>query len=241
MTLGLYESERRHRRRVWGGVIRIALFIILLIVASAFSYQYGIRQVESREDQLLQQVATLQSDKSALEQDSIRLQAAIRTVEIRYEELQRRFATEVPDGDLLRLTQLAAQRLGEGVDPERLAFFIQEAEEPRDCSRLDSRRFIMATPAYQGPNTSVAFDNGRITITGMGRNAVATNGGILGWFDTAEEVSLTFTVIGGDSTSVRGVLPLHQSVVLGNEEFSFAIVQGNRSFVRVTAERCGFP
>lgn len=241
MSLGLYESERRHRRRMMASVFRFGLVILALVVTSAISYRYGIRQVESQETRLLAEVDTLRSAKASLERDALRHQAEVRTVEIRYEELQRRFEQEMPTGPLLELTQLAAARLSEGLDPERLAFYIREAGEPRDCTRMDSKRFVMPTPAYQGDQGVVSFDNGRISVTGLGPNAIAANGGIQGWFDPTREVAITLTVIDGETATVSGVLPLYRSVVLDDREFRFAFQKGARSFVQVTADRCAFP
>ena len=241
MSLGLYDSERRHRRRMMASFFRFGFVIALLVATSAISYRIGIRQVESEEDRLVAEVESLREAKNSLERDALRHQSEVRTVEIRYEELQRRFETEIPTGPLLELTQLAASRLDDGVDPDRLAFYIQEAAEPRDCSRLDSKRFVMPTPAYQGADGIVSFDSGRISITGLGQNAIAANGGIQGWFDPAREVSITLTVIDGETTTIGGVLPLYKSVVLEDREFRFAFQPGRRSFVQVAVDRCAFP
>ncbi len=241
MSLGLYDSERRHRRRKMAALFRFGLVIVALVVTSAISYRYGIRQVETEEARLLAEVETLREAKSSLERDALRHESEVRTVEIRYEELQRRFETQIPTGPLLDLTRLAAGRLAEGMDPERLAFYIQEAAEPRECSRLDSKRFVMPTPAYQGADGIVSFDNGRISVTGLGRNAIAANGGIQGWFDPAQEVSITLNVIDGETTTIDGVLPLYKSVVLEDREFRFAFQPGRRSFVQVAVDRCAFP
>ena len=244
MSLGLYESERRHRRRMMASVFRFGLVILALVVTSAISYRYGIRQVESQETRLLAEVDTLRSAKASLESGGglgLFTWRRGKVKPVRYEELQRRFEQEMPTGPLLELTQLAAARLSEGLDPERLAFYIREAGEPRDCTRMDSKRFVMPTPAYQGDQGVVSFDNGRISVTGLGPNAIAANGGIQGWFDPTREVAITLTVIDGETATVSGVLPLYRSVVLDDREFRFAFQKGARSFVQVTADRCAFP
>ncbi len=222
-------------------LFRYGLVIVALVVTSAISYRYGVRQVETEEDRLLAEVAELRTAKTSLERDALRHQSEVRTVEIRYEELQRRFESEIPTGSLLELTQLAAGRMAEGMDPERLAFFIREAAEPRDCSPLDSKRFVMPTASYQGSDGSVSFENGRISVTGLGENAIAANGGIQGWFDPVRAVSITFTVIDGETETMSGVLPLYKSIVLEDTEYRFAFQPGRRSFVRVTTDRCAFP
>lgn len=222
-------------------LFRFGLLIVALVVTSAISYRYGVRQVETEEDRLLAEVEVLRDTKTRLESDALRHQAEVRTVEIRYEELQRRFEREMPTGPLRELTELSASRLEEGLDPERLAFYIREAAEPGDCAPMDSKRFVMPTPAYQGADGTVSFNNGRISVTGLGENAIAANGGIQGWFDPTREVSITLTVIDGETESITGVLPLYKSIVLEDKEFRFAFQQGRRSFVQVTADRCAFP
>ncbi|NNG04787.1 MAG: hypothetical protein HKM95_11900 [Inquilinus sp.] len=237
----LYDSERRHRRRMMSSFFRFAFFAVVLVVVSVISYRYGIREVESSEVDLTRQVAELTAENETLQRDAIRHQSDVRTVEIRYEELLRRFETEMPRGPLLDLTRLAAERLQEGVSPERLTFYLREAGEPRDCSALGGKRFVLPTPAYQGTDTSVSYEEGRISVTGLGENAVTANGGIQGWFDPARPVAVTFTMIGGETTSVEGLLPLYKSVVLDGQEYRFAIAAGRRSFVNVSADRCSFP
>ncbi len=241
MSLGLYDTERRHRRRMLASIFRFGLVIVLLVVTSAISYRYGVRQVETDEARLLAEVEALRTAKSNLESDALRHQSEVRTVEIRYEELQRRFEAEMPTGALRELTALARERLAEGLDPERLAFYIREANDPRDCSPMDSKRFVMPTPAYQGADGTVSFNNGRISVTGLGANAIAENGGIQGWFDPAKDVAITLTVIDGETETITGVLPLYKSIVLEDKEFRFAFQQGRRSFIQVTADRCAFP
>ncbi|MGP1393883.1 MAG: hypothetical protein ACTS3R_00040 [Inquilinaceae bacterium] len=238
MSLGLHDPERRYRRRIWGAITRIGFYIVTLVVASVFAYQSGVQQVISRENQLTEDVAALEQTKATLEQNAIRLEAAARTAQRQYDELLARFEREVPTGVARDFAELVAERLAAGVPPERLAFYIGAADEAKDCIDTVTKRFIMPTPIYDGPNTSIGFSDGRITVTGRGQNAVADGGGPLGWYDPAREVSLNFTVIGGETSTVTGLLPLHTSVVLDGWEHRFTAVEGERSFVQVTGDRC---
>ncbi len=222
-------------------LFRFGLVVVALVVTSTISYRYGVRQVETDETRLVAEVEALRTAKNSLENDALRHQSEVRTVEIRYEELQRRFETEMPTGPLRELTELAAARLAEGLDPERLAFYIREANDPRDCTPMDSKRFVMPTPASQGAEGIVSFNNGRISVTGLGENAIAANGGIQGWFEPSREVAITLTVIDGETSTISGVLPLYESIILEDKEFRFAFQQSRRSFVQVTADRCSFP
>ncbi|MEO3431810.1 hypothetical protein [Inquilinus sp. CAU 1745] len=241
MTLGLYDPDRRYRRRVWGAIIRIGFYVVTIGVASVFAYQIGVEQSKNREEQLAARVSALESARQTLEQNAIRLEAAAQTAQIQYRDLLTRFEQEVPRGDLRVLSQLVATRLQEGVAPERLAFFINAADQVRDCAPADTKRFILPTPIYQGPNTAVGFADGRITVSGMGANATGEDGAPLGWFDPTQDVKITFTLVGGEQSEVSGAMPLYHSVVLGDREFRFTITQGERSFVEVTADNCALP
>ena len=241
MSLGLYDSRRRRRRRIWRTALRIGFYMALLTVVAVQAFRFGVEHSQGQVEQLNARVAALQEANATLEQDAIQLEAAARTAQVRYRDLLERYDREVPTGLERDLVGLVAQRLADGVPPERLAFYIRSATAARDCTEPSTRRFIMPTPVYQGPNTSIAFADGRITVTGMGQSAHGPDGAPLGWFDPAEDVTVAFTLIGGEQSSTTGPLPLHHSVVLGSEEHRFTIVAGERAMVNVTADRCAFP
>lgn len=239
--MSLYDHDRRYRRRVWGTITRFGFYVITIGVAAAFAYQTGVKQVENREQRLEAQVAELESSLATAEQKAIRMEAAANTATIQYDDLLARFEAEVPTGHERQLLALIEQRQAEGVAPERIAFFIESAAPPRDCTEADSKRFILPTPVYDGPNTSVGFADGKITVTGRGDNAVSESGGPLGWYDPAQPVTIAFTRIGGEREEIQGVLPLHHSMVLDDAEWRFTAVPGDRSMVNVVADRCIYP
>ena len=139
------------------------------------------------------------------------------------------------------MADLVAARLETGLDAQRLAFFIDAAGPPHDCSEPRTRSFFMATPLWDGPNTSTSFAEGRIIVSGLGENARDRNGQVLPQFDPTEEVTLTFTTIDGEEVAVTGALPVQHALVMGNEEFRFSVAEGRTSMVDVTADRCPFP
>lgn len=240
MSLGLYDSERRRRQRFWSNLTRVGFYVITIAVVAAFSYQIGVEQMKDRESELMRETEDLKHVKSELERSTISLQATTQTAEARYRELQDRFEKEVPRGILRQLAGLVAGRLDEGIAPQRLALYINAASEPKNCDAPETKRFIVRTPTYDGANTSVGFADGRITVTGEGKNAVSTDGLPEGWFDPAQEMSISLTAIGGESTAVSGLLPLHTSLILGADEYRFTVIEGAQSFVEVTADRCDF-
>ncbi len=241
MTLGLYDSERRYRRRVWTGFVQFVLFVLFVLVVSVFAYQMGVEQVKDRDASLRDEVGQLSRKKGELELFVTQLQEATHTAEARSTLLEQRLQNEVPQGDLARLAQLASERLTAGVSADRLAFVIGAAQNKRNCQPPETKRLQPSTQFYKSPNRSVSFVSGTITVVGEGVALRDSSGGPEGWYDPTQTVTLRITPQGGKEQLVTGLLPLHQSVVVDNTEYRFTAVAGLRTFVEVTADRCGYP
>ncbi|AWK87064.1 hypothetical protein [Azospirillum thermophilum] len=241
MTLGRYDYERRYRRRMWTGVGKFGLLLVLLLGVGLFSYQMGIEQLKGRDVTLREENAALSRQKAEYELLASQMQHAARVAEAKAAELEHRLQREVPTGDLARLTHLVAERLKAGLDANRLAFVIQQAQIPRNCQQPETKRFSLATPLLKGGTRSVSFTNGTVTVAGEGQSSRDAQGNAESWFDPTQPVTIRITGIGGKGTTVSGVLPLHQSLVIDNTEYRFTFVAGQRSFVDVTADRCPFP
>ena len=134
------------------------------------------------------------------------------------------------------------ERLDGGVEESRLAFVIGAAKNERDCTATPvTRRFVVKTPIYDGPNDSVSFAQSTITVAAEGRSATDEAGNPEAWFDPVLPITLSFTEIGGKRAEIKGVLPLHHAMVRGDTEYRFTVVRGDRAFVDVTAEGCAYP
>jgi hypothetical protein len=242
MTLGLYDSERRYRKRMRTGVIRFFVFVVLLAGVGGFAYDIGIEQVKGRDASLRDEVTQLTRQKGELELLVSQLQEMSRTAEARSTELEQRLEREVPRGDQAKLSQLVAERLTAGVAPDRLAFVISAAQNKRVCQQPETKRLQPSTQVYKSPNRSVSFNSGTITVVGEGGQAAKDPvGNAQGWYDPTQPVTLRITPQGGKEITVSGVLPLHQSVVADGTEFRFTAVTGSRSFIDVTADHCNYP
>ncbi len=241
MTLGLYDSERRYRRRVWTGFVKFVLFILFVLGVGLFAYQMGVEQLKERDAGLRDEVTQLARQKGELELFVSQLQEAARTAEAKASDLEQQLQREVPRGDLAKLVQLAAERMTAGVTADRLAFVISSAQNRRNCQQPETKRLQPSTPIYKSPNRSVSFAQGTITLSGDGQSARSNSGNSEGWFDPAEPVTLHITPQGGKESVVTGVLPLHQSVVIDNTEYRFTAVAGSRSFIEITTDRCAYP
>ena len=241
MTLGLYDSERRYRRRVWTGFVKFFLFVLFVLGVGLFAYQMGIEQLKGRDAGLRDEVTQLARQKGELELYVGQLREAAKTAETRASDLEKQLERDVPKGDLAQLTQAAAERLAAGVAPDRLAFVITSAQNKRNCQQPETKRLQPSTPIYRSPNRSVGFAGSTITVTGDGQSAHDGSGDSEGWFDPTAPLTLHITPQGGKETVVSGVLPLHQSVVVDNTEYRFTAVAGARSFIEITTDRCAYP
>lgn len=241
MRYGMSGAERRRRRRRWALAAKTGLFLGLFGGVGVFGYQMGVEQLKAREALLEAELTELQTAKAALEATVSKLQTDVAVAKLRARDFEERYAAEAPQGEARRLLDLAKERLAAGISAERLAFVISSASEPRDCGKPEIKRFIVLTPLYKGANSSVGFAEGRITITADGPSAKNEQGDAEAWFDAAQPITVRFTVIGGDQSKTTGQLPLHHAVMLNDGEYRFSVVEEQRGFVQITAQRCAAP
>jgi len=241
MSLGRYDYEQRYRRRALGRFIKLSLLAALVLGTGLFAYQMGIEQMKGRDAGLREEVSTLSRQKAELELLAGQMQHAAKSADARLQEAEARLARELPTGELARLSRLVAARLQSGLDPERLAFVIENAQAPRHCQPPENKRFVLATPLLRPSQRATTFGNGTITISGEGASSRNPQGQAESWFDPAQPVRIRIVTQSGKETVVAGTLPLHQSLVVDNTEHRFTFAAGQRSFVDVTADRCPFP
>ncbi|KPF87445.1 hypothetical protein IP70_04685 [alpha proteobacterium AAP38] len=241
MSYGLYDHRRRYRRRIWGRVGKAALVLAVLGGVAGFSYLVGVEQLKSREGSIQEELANMTAAKDKAERRAQQLQQIAQTQEIRANELEIRLQREVPSGELAKITELVARKLAEGVNPERMAFVIEQTSNPRSCARPDTKRFVLPTPIYRGSNTQVAFADGAIIVTGEGVPARNDGGSPEAWYDPTKPVKLRFTDANGKVDEVNGVLPLTHNLISSDKEVRLTVGAGARSFVEVTGEVCRFP
>ncbi len=146
----------------------------------------------------------------------------------------------MPEGELAwLLARLRAQREA-GVDYDRLAFLIDAAAQPVACAAPVTKRFMPRTPVSTGPVSYVRFDD-RIVITGSGKSARTAEGLAEAWFDPAQPLRLAFRTLDGEVVNVEGVVPLSYQMLVGEQEYRFSVVAGERQFVEISAQACAFP
>lgn len=242
MTLGLYEARARRRNKRRWTFLKWLLGFALIGVAGAYAYQTG-SELASR------QVATLEEEIEAQKAEILGLEAArdeavvARTAaEQEVAAWQERYEAEVPTGEMREIVNLALKKRQDGVDLERLRFVIDAVENDRNCrGETETKRFIVPTKSYNGGNDWVGFDDTRVTVTGIGQAALDSSGNPERYIDPSKPVSITFKHIGGETEQVEGKLPIQHSLVIGDTEYRFNVVEGSRAFVNVTAEMCDYP
>jgi hypothetical protein len=244
MSLGQADRQARARRRLIWGVAKATAALALIGLAGVFAWQTGtslaeldVRRKSEEIARLSSQIQTLQSDNSALKASAAQAQAQAR-------EWEQRYAADVPTGDPKILLDLAARKLDEGVDMERLTFLIGAAANPRVCDEeTERKRLLVKTPIGKvGKDGSAAFAERRITVTAEGEPVVNESGQKEAWFDPARPITVAFAQLDGRIAEASGVVPLRHQMVIGSSEFHFSIdVDERRGFAIVTSERCNFP
>jgi len=232
------KSRRRQneRRR------KVIFVIVMLVVMCAFFYWLGGENVRSSEVAYKQQALEMRSERNGLEEKITSLQSEVQSTQVRYDQLSQKYQAEVPQGEFKQLTDLVKKQLDAGIKPQRLAFIIDAAQPPKNCTEAQAKRFVVKTPVYNGPHGTVAFGNGAITVTGEGQSAVSpSTGSPEAWYDPGKPVKIKFIEIGGKETVKESLLPVQHSMVLGNREYRFTVAAGERSFISVTSDSCDYP
>jgi cell division protein FtsB len=232
------ETRRRRRRLNYWRMVRFFFAVGAVAAVGGYGYQVGVSASQARTEKLEGDLARFQQNNLELrdqlaitDQRSSRAEAAL-------EELRRRYAAEVPQGEVSELVASLRQQLAAGVEPERLAFLIGAAAEAQACEGDPvTKRFMPRTPFTTGPVSFVRFDD-RITVTGTGEPARNEAGLPEAWFDTASPIHLEFRTPGGATASIDGVVPLVHHMVVDGREDRFSIVASVSHFLEITAQAC---
>ncbi len=237
----MFESGGSSRRRAKERRRKIMFRFVLFALVCGFFFWFGGETVRSSEVAFKTKAEKLQQERAALDQKIIGLESEVQSTTIRYQQLEEKYKTEVPQGAFKDLTDMVKKRLDAGIRPDRLAFIINQASPPKNCSPAVAKRFVVKTPVYSGPHGTVAFGNGVITVTGEGKSAIGSSGSPEAWYDPGKPVKLKFIELGGKETVKESLLPIQHSMVVGNKEYRFTVAAGERSFIAVTSDSCDYP
>ncbi len=242
MSLGLRESKSRRRRQSRVRLLKWGAALAAVVIAGVYAYETGNRLAEREVTRLEEEIALLNVRVQQLEQENLQLAEAARSARGKVEVWQQRYRQEIPTGELKALYELTREKMAGGVEGSRLAFILQQASQRDECAEaVETKRFYVKTPLYNGGNDTVGFADSAIVVTAEGAAAIDGSGNQQVRYDPAQPVMVRFARLGGESSEASGLLPLHHAVVVGDQEFRFSIVAGEPGMVKVTAGRCPFP
>ena len=252
---GLRETGRQQRRRRIAFLMRILIYVLVVCGVAWFSYSEGRRISQSRIDNLESQViadAHRQRTKPSPPPSRPRVPnrncAPLSTpakTRLRDEAAawQQRYESEVPHGEAAVLWTQVTERLGgrhqrraAGRDhrPRRRRTQLRRRNAdqthrrqdrvPRrhgECRKLRRRPYLGDRQRARRRPTKTAIP--------------------AAWFDPAKPVSLVFSTIGGGTETIEGPLPVYHNVLIGSDQYRFAVSEGPPDFAIVTVERCDYP
>lgn len=235
MARSFNRRRRESRKRFWSALFKV--FVVLAFIGSIgfYAYVFGMNLASREIDGLKAEIAELTGSEKEARDQVLTLKGALAASEQRADQFRAQYEEVAPE-EMRAIIAQAQGRIAEGIPPERLSFIIAQAQLPRNCTEADTRRFIARTQNYDGPNTSIRF-NETITVSGQG---TAANGGREQWFDATQPVTVTFEVLGGKTTEISGILPLQHALIFKDKEYRFTASVGQRGFIEVTADWCDY-
>lgn len=240
MSLSSYNPSTRYRERSMQRMTNAISMIIVIGLSASVGFwlgkQYGVERAISLKDQ----VEALTKERNLLQGNVTELRAEAQTANTRYEQIKAEYNAVLPEGPMQDLTRLVKEQLDQGMAPERLSFVIKSARPPTDCTDPETKRFVVSTPTYTGPDSSASVADGAIIIKAKGASASNKEGKPEAWYDPAQNVEVTFTSSNGTEVK-KGMFPIRHSVVTGNREYRFTVEEGAKSFAKVTFDSCAYP
>jgi len=241
MRLSSYNPQDRYRRRNSERMAGFMVVMAVLLIAFGLGFWLGGQHAGHQERSLKARNEALLTEREGLQDNITQARAEAQTAQMRYKQLQETYEDMLPEGPLRDLAALLKQQLDEGRSPERLEFLIRSARPPRNCSEPETKRFVVMSPAYDGPESQISLAEGSLIVKGKGRSAVNSTGQPEAWYDPSKKVTVEFIVDGELIKSKSGVMPLRHSVVVGNREYRLTVAEGARSFAKVTYDSCDYP
>lgn len=240
MEFGYYNPHERYRKRAARRTAGLIKNIILISLVGAGSFHLG-RMQSDQDIFILTDIKNKGDQQIEQMQDEVtRLRAEARTANIKLHQLEASYNEVLPAGDAQQLALLLKEQLEGGVDPKRMEAVIRSVRPPQNCGEPQTRRFVVATPAYKGPQSKVTTAGREVTVSGSGESARSSKGKDEAWYDPAKGVKLAFEQA-GTKEEREGYLPLYHSIIIGDKEYRFTVSAGEQSFAKVTYDVCDYP
>jgi cell division protein FtsB len=240
MSLSNYNPHMRYKERAAQRTVRFFTMLCIVLFSASVGFWLGKQYAAEQILSLREQISGLTKQSNLLQDSVTELRAEAQTANTRYEQLRAEFDAQMPEGPMRDLAALIRGQIEQGMDPGRLSFLIRSARPPSDCTEPETKRFVVSTPAYNGPASAVSVAEGAIVITGSGLSAKNERGRPEAWFDPAQPVRIIFK-----SKQMRevkkGPLPIKYSMIAGDREYRFTVEAGARSFAKVIFDSCAYP
>ena len=237
MSYSSYDPNTRYRDRSQYRIRTFfkTLFWLVFLFGSGFfvGKEFSVSQIHVLKDQ----VKILTVEKSTVQDEMTDLRAQVQTANTRYEALKATYE-ETFDGPMKDLLAHLESKIEKGMEPARLAKIIRTAGAPRQCKQPETKRFVVNTPTYNGPDTSVRVAEGLIRVSANGVSARNGKGDPEAWYDPSKKISVTLTPAGGAAIKKHAVMPFNYSLIVENREYRFQFEAGVKSFIKVTFDSC---
>ena len=240
MRISSYNPQDRYRRRSSERMTAFMVVVAVLGLAFVTGIWFGKQNAGQQERSLKKQLKVLQGEHQELQDTLTEARAEAQTAQARYEQLQETYKEVLPEGPMQELAALVKQQLDEGRSAERLKFLIRSARPPRGCTEPETKRFVVSTPSYDGPQSRIGIADGALQITASGQSARNSAGKPEAWYDPSKKVKVQFKGPEGGKTK-SGIMPLRHSMIVNNREYRITIDSGARSFAKVTFDSCDYP
>lgn len=241
MMINSYNPNTRYRARSVQKMNSLISMILVIGLSACVGFwmgkQYGMEKSISLKDQ----VDALSEERETLQKSVTELRAEAQTANTRYEQIKAEYNAVLPEGPMQDLTRLVKEQIDQGMAPERLSFLIKSARPPTGCTEPESKRFVVSTPSYTGPDSSASVAEGAVIIKAKGPSAFNKEGKAEAWYDPAQNVEISFISVTNGTEVKKGMFPIRHSVVVGNREYRFTVEEGAKSFAKVVYDSCAYP
>jgi len=197
--------ERARRRKALLQRIGRWLLVLGIFIGIGYSsHRAGLILAESKVVALRRELAdiTRERDNARLARENA--QAALAKANERIAELQTRYDTDVPRGDLATLLQLTRERLAAGITAVRVTDALRAVRPISVCDgRPVSKRFLLRTGPQPGPDDTMTFADGLISLSVTADID-----------DPARTMTAHFSRFGGAPSTASGPPPLRHAIVM---------------------------
>lgn len=241
MSYGSYNPGARYRQRSQKRLIGFMTSCVFFILIFGIGYWVGAMRVNQNSYRLERDKKALEEQNTVLLDDITKIRAEAQTANVRLEQMKLNYSEVMADGPVQDVIHLIREQVKSGVDPERLKNVILSARPPKNCSEPKTRRLLIVTPNYKGPESKITLEAGLITIWGNGKSAKSDKSTEEAWFDPSKPVKILFQPRDGVVIQKEGNLPLYHTQVIADKEYRFTIASDAKSFAKITYDFCDYP